>query len=251
MARERGQRDAPARDVRPLVGPHPDRREHRAAPGAAAVPRGRSSRGWWPTTADERARRRGRDRRRRAVSLRRHADPPLRPRGLLAVPDRGQARLAAGGHLRGARAVGHRGRGAARDHRPPPPRRPVHDRGRDRARRRRARHGPRALAGAVRGGPAEHPLAVGLRDRGGEDLGRTREGRARRDPHVQQRRHLPGRRAAGHQAPRLAGSRSTSRSSPGSRPSRRSACCRCSGSRPAIRQEPCCRRTPAPRPARA
>ena len=54
--------------------------------------------------------------------------------------------------LRRARAIGDRGRGDARDDRPPPPRRPVHDRGRDRARRRRARHGGRA-ARASRSSP--------------------------------------------------------------------------------------------------
>ena len=41
-----------------------------------------------------------------AVPLRRHVDPPHRPRGVLAVPHRGQARRAAGGRLRGARALG-------------------------------------------------------------------------------------------------------------------------------------------------
>ena len=81
-------------------------------------------------------------------------------------------RLAAERRLRGARALDHRRRGDARDHRPPPQRRAVHGRGRDRARGRRARHGPRPLAGAVRGRPPEHPLAVGLRDRGGQDLRR-------------------------------------------------------------------------------
>ena len=52
------------------------------------------------------------------------------------------------GHLSRARA--HRGGrgGPARDHRPPPPRRPDHGRGRDRARGGRARPGPGTLAGA-------------------------------------------------------------------------------------------------------
>ncbi len=58
-----------------------------------------------------------------------HAGPPDRPRGLLAVPGRRQAAGAARGRLRGPRAHDRRGRGAARDHRPPPPGRPVHDRG--------------------------------------------------------------------------------------------------------------------------
>ena len=59
------------------------------------------------------------------------------------------------------------------------------------------------LARPVRGEPAEHPLAVGRRDRRRPD----RRGRGPRDPDrdrdEQLRRHLPGGRAAGDQAARL------------------------------------------------
>ena len=95
--------------------------------------------------------------------------------------------------------IGHRAPGA------------VHGRGADRPRRRRARHGPGPLAGAVRGRPAEHPLAVGLRDRGGQDLPGARPRGAGRDRDVQQRRDLPGRRAAGRPSSAARGWRSTSR----------------------------------------
>ena len=113
--------------------------------------------------------------------------------------------------LRGARADDHRLRGAARDHRPPPPGAPftveagivrVAD-ALDMAR------GP--LAGAVRAGHTEHPLAVGLRDRGGQDLGRRDRAVRVEIVDVRQRRDLPGRRAAGDEAARVRASRSTSR----------------------------------------
>ena len=41
----------PARDVGPLLGAHPDRAEHRAAPVPPAEPARASSPRWWPTTA--------------------------------------------------------------------------------------------------------------------------------------------------------------------------------------------------------
>ena len=82
------------RDERPQLGPHPDRAEHRAAAGAAAVPpRRRPERR--RRLRHDRARRRGRDRRRLPVPLRRDVDPPRGPRALQPVPDRGQARRAA------------------------------------------------------------------------------------------------------------------------------------------------------------
>ena len=140
VARVRGQRHAAAGDVRPQLGAHPDRAQHRAAARPAAVPPRRDPERDRGLRA-RRSRRRGRDRGRLPVPLRGDVDPPRRPRALQPVPHRRQARLAAVGGLRGARAVDRRVRGAARDHRPPAQGQPVHDRGRDRARRRRARHG--------------------------------------------------------------------------------------------------------------
>ena len=83
VARRGRQRRAPAH-VRPLVGAHPDRAEHRAAPVAAAV-RARRDAEHRRRPRHEAARRGGRDRRRGAVALRRHVDPPHRPRGVFAV----------------------------------------------------------------------------------------------------------------------------------------------------------------------
>ena len=140
---------APGAD-RPLLGPHPDRHEHRAASRAAAVPaRDRAEHGRRPR--HDRARRGGRDRGRRAVPLRRHVDPPHRPRDLLAVPHRRQARRPAERHLRRARALGRGGRGDARGDLAPLDGQAADRRGHDRPRRRRARHGQGPLARRVRG----------------------------------------------------------------------------------------------------
>ena len=80
---------------------------------------------------DARPRRRGRGRRGRAAARRRHVDPPRRPRGLQPLPRRAQAARAARRRLpRPGRARGRDRRVAARDHRPPPPRRALHGRGR-------------------------------------------------------------------------------------------------------------------------
>ena len=74
----------PARHVRPLLGPRPDRAQHRAA----AVPAARRARGVEPAMVADHghgpARRRGRDRRRLPVPRHRHVDPPHRPRGVSA-----------------------------------------------------------------------------------------------------------------------------------------------------------------------
>ena len=109
----------------------------------------------------------------RAAARRRHVDPPRRPRGLQPLPRRAQAARAARRRLPGAaeRDGGDR-RVPARDHRPPPPRRAVHARGRRRPGRRRARHGPGPLAAAGRGRPDGHPRDLGRGDRRGRDRGR-------------------------------------------------------------------------------
>ena len=62
------------------------------------------------------------------------------------------------------RTVVHGG-GPARRDRPPPPRRPVHDRGRRAEGGRRARHGVGPLARSVRDAPPQHPLALRGRHR--------------------------------------------------------------------------------------
>ena len=152
VARGAGERE-PARHVGPLLDPHPDRGEHRAAAVPAAEPaRRRARHGARPRHAA--AGRRGRDRGRLPAARHRHGDPPHRPRGLQPVPGGRQARRPARALLRRAGALADRRRGDARDHRPPPPGRAAHDRGRDRARRRRARHGRGPLADPVRVRPA-------------------------------------------------------------------------------------------------
>ena len=95
----------------------------------------------------------------------RHVHPPDRPRGLQPVPRRAEAALAARRHLRGAGADRRRLRGAALHHRPPPPRSPLHARGRGRPGRRRARHGPGPFAAPGRARRHRHPLDLRRRDR--------------------------------------------------------------------------------------
>ena len=63
--------------------------------------------------------------------------------------------------------ISHRSQGRAAD-----------DRGRDRPRRGRARHGEGPLARRVRGRAPRHPLDLGLRHRRGADLGRARRRRS-------------------------------------------------------------------------
>ena len=78
------------RHVGPLLGPRPDRAQHRAAHAAAAGQgRGRAGDGHRPR--DGPARRRGRGRRRSAAARRRHVDPSHRPRGLQPVPRRARS----------------------------------------------------------------------------------------------------------------------------------------------------------------
>ncbi|CAA9484686.1 MAG: hypothetical protein AVDCRST_MAG45-375, partial [uncultured Solirubrobacterales bacterium] len=202
VARAGGNGDPP-RHVRPLVGPHPDRPQR----GSASVPAARAARdrardGHRPRHA--RARRRGGDRLRLPVARHRHVDPPRRPRAVQPVPGRRRASRAAGGPLRGARAHDRRLGGAARHHRPPPQRRAADPRGRGGARGGCARPGQGSLAGAVRVGAAEHPLPVGRGHRRRQDRGWTGASRTDRDRHEQLVGDLPGRRAAGHQAARLA-----------------------------------------------
>ena len=81
-----GQR-GPARHVGPLLGPHPDRREHRAAAVSAAEPRRRGARDGHHAR-HERPRRRGGDRGRVPVPRHRHVDPPHRPRAVQPLPGR-------------------------------------------------------------------------------------------------------------------------------------------------------------------
>ena len=72
---------------------------------------------------------------------------------------------------------------------------PLDARGRNRARRRRARHGAGPFAHPVRARPRVDPLALGGRDRGRDDRGRRGATREDRDRHEQLVGHLPGRRS--------------------------------------------------------
>ena len=100
---------------------------------------------------------------RRADARRRHVDPPRGPRGVQPLPRRAGDPPAARRDLRGARADRDHLRGAAGDHLPPRRRRAVLARGRDRPRRRRARHGAGPLADPVREGARLDALALGGR----------------------------------------------------------------------------------------
>src|SRR5439155_388680 len=143
--RERYRRRADA-DQRPLLGPCPDRGQHRAeAPAPADEARHR-------TFARERLRPRtgrcrGRGHARRSAALRRDGDPPRRSRGFQPLPGRAEAARAAERSLRGAGADGDCIRSAARDHESSRVREAAHARGRHRQGRRRTRHGEWTLAG--------------------------------------------------------------------------------------------------------
>ena len=114
---------AAARDVGPLLGPHPDRPQHRAAAAAAAgQARGRAGdrhrlTGWataTPRSSSPAARC-------CTTSACRSTAPTTRPTASSSPSDK--LRVAARRRLRRARAHGGRRRDPARDHRPPPPRR--------------------------------------------------------------------------------------------------------------------------------
>ena len=155
VARRERQRRRPHGDQRPLVGAHPDRHEHRAqAPPPADEARHRAVAR--PRLRHDERRRRGRRRPRRAPALHRHGGAPRGPRGLLPLPRRAEDARAARRALRGAGPDGDHVGGAAGDHEPPRVRQAADDRGRDRARRRRARHGE---------GPLAHPVRARLASR--------------------------------------------------------------------------------------
>ena len=124
-----------------------------------------------------------------------------------------------------------RGRGAARGHRPPPPRRPDDRRGRRSCAWRTPSTWPRA-ARACRSRPAA-PTSTRCRPPPStrSRSSRARSGRADRDRHEQLVRPLPGGRATGHQAARL-GPRGAPRGGGAHRRRAREALCRCSGSEP-------------------
>src|SRR5581483_2392609 len=107
------------------------------------------------------------------------------------------------GDLRRAEPDRRRLRGAAGDHLPPRGRRALHARGRDRPRRRRPRHGARAVADPVRAGPGLDALALGGRGRRRRDQGRRGQTDPDRDPDEQLVRPLPGRRPAQGETARL------------------------------------------------
>ena len=166
VARLQRQRGRPAADQRPLLGPHPDRRQHRAeAPPPADEARDRAVRR--PRLRDAQRGRGGRRRPRRVDPLRRDVRPSARPRGLEPLPRRAEAARAPRGDLRGARPHRHRVRGAAGDHEPSRRRRAAVARGRHPPGRRRARHGEGPLADPLREGPGLDALALRGRGRGG------------------------------------------------------------------------------------
>ena len=202
VARRERQRGAPDADQRPLLGAHPGGREHRPEAGARPRPQGRRDRDGARLRDAQRGRRGGR-RAGRAVALRRDGRASPGPRGLEPVHGRRPAARHARGPVRGADADGRDRGGAAVHHRAPRRRRAAVARGRDRARRRRARHGQGPLADPVRRGSHLDPLAVGGRDRDGHDPGRRGAPDPGRDRDEQLGRRLPDRRAAAEEAARL------------------------------------------------
>ena len=177
-----------------------------------------------------RPRRRGGGRGRRAAARRRHVDPPRRSRGLQPLHGPGPAPVAARRVLRRAGAHGRQRRDPARDHRPPPPRRALHGRGRGGARGRRARHGRGALANPGRGRPVRDPRPVRGGDRQGQHRGRRGAPGQDRDRDEQLGRASSRSTICSPRSCAGPRSRATSRWSPRWRGRPRSACCRRSGS---------------------